>query len=326
VAAPKAHTGRHRERKSEVGKIAFVFPGQGAQKVGMGKDAYEASAAARAVFDEADAALGERLSTLCFEGPEEVLQLTANTQPAILTTCIALFRALDATPDVAAGHSLGEYAAHVAAGTLAFADAVGLVRLRGRYMQEAVPVGAGAMAAVMGGEREAIARACREAPGRVEPVNYNCPGQIVIAGEADAVAAASAVITGFGAKVVPLKVSAPFHSSLMAPAEERLRPHLDAVALRDPDLPVYVNVDAAPVTTAEAARDALIRQVSRPVRWEESVERMVDDGVSLFVEIGPGKVLTGLIGRIRKEAQRINVQGVEDLQGARAAIAAARAG
>lgn len=290
----------------------------------MGKDAFEASAAARAVFEEADAALGEPLSALCFDGPEDALQLTANTQPAILATSIALLRALDAAPDVTAGHSLGEYAAHVAAGTLDFADAVRLVRVRGTYMQEAVPVGAGAMAAVMGGDRAAIEAACRAAPGRVEPVNYNCPGQIVIAGEAAAVAAAGEAISAIGARVIPLKVSAPFHSSLMAPAEERLRPHLDATAMRDPSVPVYVNVDAAPVTTAAEARDALARQVSRPVRWEESVERMVADGVALFVEIGPGKVLTGLIGRIRKDARRINVQGPADLDAARAAIAEVR--
>jgi [acyl-carrier-protein] S-malonyltransferase len=307
-----------------MGRVAFVFPGQGAQKVGMGRDAWEASEAARAVFAEADAALGEPLSTLCFEGPEESLQLTANTQPAVLTTEIALLRALGESPDVTAGHSLGEYAANVAAGTLSFADAVRLVRVRGTYMQEAVPVGAGAMAAIMGGERAAIERACAEAPGRVSPVNYNCPGQIVIAGDAAGVEAACRAIAALGAKAIPLKVSAPFHSALMEPAELRLAPHLAATAMRDPSVAIYVNVDAAPVHDAASARDALVRQVSRPVRWEESVERMLADGVTLFVEIGPGKVLSGLLARIRKDAAKVNVQGPGDLDAARAAIRAAR--
>lgn len=308
-----------------MGRVAFVFPGQGAQKVGMGRDACAASTEARAVFAEADSALGESLSRLCFEGPEDALQLTANTQPAVLTTEIALLRALGEVPDVAAGHSLGEYAANVAARTMSFADAVRLVRVRGTYMQEAVPVGAGAMAAIMGGEREAIERACAETPGRVSPVNYNCPGQLVIAGEAAAVAAACNTISALGAKVIPLKVSAPFHSALMVPAEQRLAPHLADVSMRDPSFPIYVNVDAAPVVTAAAARDALVRQVSRPVRWQESVERMLEDGVTLFVELGPGKVLSGLLARIRKDAVKLNVQGPSDLDAARAAIRAARA-
>jgi len=307
-----------------MGRVAFVFPGQGAQKVGMGRDAWEASEAARAVFAEADAALGESLSTLCFEGPEESLQLTANTQPAVLTTEIALLRALGESPDVTAGHSLGEYAANVAAGALSFTDAVRLVRVRGTYMQEAVPVGAGAMAAIMGGERAAIERACAEAPGRVSAVNYNCPGQIVIAGDAAGVEAASRAIAALGAKAIPLKVSAPFHSALMEPAEARLAPHLTATEMRDPAVPIYVNVDAAPVRDAAAVRDALVRQVSRPVRWQESVERMLADGVTLFVEIGPGRVLSGLLARIRKDAAKINVQGAGDLDAARAAIRAAR--
>ena len=307
-----------------MGKVAFVFPGQGAQKIGMGKDACDASPEARAVFDEADAALGEALSRLCFEGPEDALQLTANTQPCVLTTEIALLRALGERADVTAGHSLGEYAANVAADTMSFADAVRLVRVRGTYMQEAVPIGVGAMAAIMGGERKAIEAACAATPGRVSPVNYNCPGQIVIAGEAAAVEAACKTIAALGAKAIPLKVSAPFHSALMEPAELRLAPHLAATAMQDPSMPIYVNVDAAVVSTAAAARDALVRQVSRPVRWEESVERMLADDVTLFVEIGPGKVLSGLLARIRKDAAKVNVAGPADLDTARAAIRAAR--
>jgi len=305
-------------------KVAFVFPGQGAHQVGMGRAAHDETAEGRAVFEAADAALGEALSTLCFEGPEEQLQLTANSQPAILTTSIALLRGLGASCDVAAGHSLGEYSAHVAAGTLAFEDAVKLVRARGRFMQEAVPVGQGSMAAVLGGDVTDIERACAETEGVVEPVNYNCPGQLVIAGASDAVTRASARIAALGAKVRPLAVSAPFHSSLMKPAEEAFEPHLEQAAFADPSVPVYVNVDATAVTTAAAARAALIRQVSRPVRWEQTIVRMLEDGVGLFVEVGPGKVLTGMIRRIDKDVARANVQTPADFEAARAAIAAAR--
>jgi [acyl-carrier-protein] S-malonyltransferase len=304
-------------------KVAFVFPGQGAQRTGMGKAAYDQTAAGRAAFEAADQALGEAISALCFEGPEERLQLTENSQPAILTTSIALLRGLDARCDVAAGHSLGEYSAHVAAGTLGFEDAVALVRQRGRCMQDAVPVGTGAMAAILGGEPAAIEAICAETDGVVEAVNYNGPGQLVIAGEAGAVARAGERIAASGAKVRSLPVSAPFHSSLMLPAEERFKPRLDAAAFRDPALPVYVNVDAQPVVSAAAARDALIRQVSRAVRWEQSVVRMLQDGVGTFVEIGPGKALTGMIRRIDKDAKRINVESPADFAAARSAIAAA---
>jgi len=305
-------------------KVAFVFPGQGAHKVGMGRQVRDESAAGAATFAAADAALGEALSTLCFEGPEPTLQLTANAQPAILTTSIALLRALEQRCDFTAGHSLGEYSAHVAAGTLAFEDAVRLVRQRGLYMQDAVPVGVGAMAAVLGGEIAAIEQACAETEGVVEAVNYNCPGQLVIAGEAAAVERAAARIREAGAKVRPLPVSAPFHCRLMLPAEQRFAPHLLQVAFKAPELPVYVNVDAVAVTSADAARDALVRQISRPVRWEQTIRRMLEDGVGLFVEIGPGKALAGMIKRIAKDVPCLNVETPADFNAARAAIAGQR--
>jgi [acyl-carrier-protein] S-malonyltransferase len=305
-------------------KVAFVFPGQGSQKVGMGKPLWDESEPGRAAFQAADTALGEPLSRLIFEGPADDLQLTANSQPAILTTSIALLRALGERCDAAAGHSLGEYSAHVAAGTLAFDDAVRLVRQRGLYMQEAVPVGVGAMAAVLGGELAAIEQACAQTEGVVEPVNYNCPGQLVIAGEKAAVERASERIAALGAKARALPVSAPFHCRLMKPAEDRFRPHLEGAAFADPQVPVYVNVDATVATSAPAARDALVRQISRPVRWEQSIRKMLEDGVTLFVEIGPGRVLTGMIKRIDKAAASVNVEGPGDLQAARDAIRAQR--
>jgi len=308
-----------------MGKVAFVFPGQGSQKVGMGREAFDVSAAARAVFDEADAALGEALSALCFDGPEEDLKLTANTQPAVLATSIALLRALDEPFDVVAGHSLGEYSAHVAAGTLSLVDAVQLVRKRGQYMQEAVPYGQGAMAAVLKADRTLVERICAEVPGLVEAVNYNSPQQIVIAGETDAVSRAGVKLKEAGARTSALPVSAPFHSSLMEPAEARLRQDIQQIAFSDPSVPVYVNVDAEPVTDAAVAKEALIRQVSRPVLWEQSVRRMMDDGVSLFVEVGPGRVLSGLLVRIDKHAGRVSVQGPSDFDAAKEAIAEARA-
>ncbi len=311
------------------GKVAFVFPGQGSQKVGMGREAFDAGGVMRAVFDEADDALlssasGEKLSTLCFEGPDETLRLTKNTQPAILTTSIALFRGLGELPDVAAGHSLGEYSAHVAVGTLAFADAVRLVRSRGEFMQEAVPVGQGAMAAILKLDREVLEKICRETEGVVEPVNYNSPGQIVIAGDVAAVAAASEKCAAAGGRAMPLPVSAPFHCRLMLPAEEKLTARMEGVAFAEPSRPVYGNVDAAPITTGAAAKDALIRQVSRSVRWDESVVRMAEDGVTLFVEIGVGNALSGMIKRTTEKAGCVSVQKPADYEAARAAIAEAR--
>lgn len=307
-----------------MGKVAFVFPGQGSQAVGMGKSAFDSEPRARETFEAADAALGESLSGLCFEGPEDALKLTANTQPALLTVSVALFRALGETPDVVAGHSLGEYSANVAAGTLAFERAVRLVRVRGTYMQEAVPVGQGAMAAVLGGDLATIEQTLTTAPG-VDPVNYNAPGQLVIAGTAEGVAAVKPALLALGCKVIPLPVSAPFHSQLMLPAEQRLEPHLRDTPFSDTDVAIYVNLDATPTTNGDTAREALIKQVSRPVRWQTSIERMRADGVSLCVEIGPGKVLTGMIKRIDKSIAFVNVQSPADFEAARTAIREARA-
>jgi [acyl-carrier-protein] S-malonyltransferase len=290
--------------------LALLFPGQGSQSVGMGKALYEASAAARAVFDAADAALGFPLSQLCFEGSEAELKLTANTQPAILTHSIAAFEDLRARfPErlegaaVATGHSLGEYSANVAAGALAFADAVRLVRERGRFMQEAVPPGVGGMAAIVGLAPAEVEAACREAAQgeAVSPANYNSPEQTVIAGHAAAVARASEACLARGAKrAIALPVSAPFHCALMSPARERLRPLLEGAAFSEPRMPVVTNVDAAPAASGGALRDALVRQVDSPVRWVESVQRLVRDGVDRGLEIGPGNVLAGLVRRIEK--------------------------
>lgn len=303
--------------------IAFVFPGQGAQKVGMGRTLAERFPICRQAFDEADAALGESLSGLCFEGPEDRLLLTEHTQPAILATSVAVWRLVDSrgiTASFAAGHSLGEYSAHVAAGTLSFADALRTVRRRGRYMQEAVPVGTGAMAAILGLDADGVRRACdeaaAEAPGEVvAPANLNAPGQIVIAGHAAAVARAGERAKALGAKrAIPLAVSAPFHSPLMKPAEERLAPELRALAATDPRIPVVANVDAEPKRDAAAAVEALISQVSAPVRWEDVVRRLVAEGVTTFVELGPGTVLAGLIKKIERGATVVSVEDEEGLE------------
>lgn len=292
----------------------------------MGEDAYEADDLAREVFERADVALGFSLSELCFEGPEDELRLTANTQPAILTVSYALYRALGETPDWVAGHSLGEWSANVAAGSIAFDDAVRLVRARGQYMQEAVPVGKGAMAAVLRAERALVDSICAETEGVVEAVNYNSPGQIVIAGEAEAVARAGERLKEEKARVMPLPVSAPFHCSLMKPAEERLKSDLEPLEFRDPEFRLYANVTAEPIERGSDLKEALTLQVSRPVRWDELIARMIADGAGLFVELGPGRVLTGLVGRIDKSVKTISVQSIDDLESAREAIREFRAG
>lgn len=308
-------------------KLAFVFPGQGSQKVGMVKAWADASPQARATFEEADEALGFPLSRLCWEGPEEELNLTANTQPALVAASIAVLRALavmapELRPVAVAGHSLGEYSALVAAGALDFADALRLVRRRGQLMQEAVPVGQGAMAAIIGLDPETIAGIAAEAAVSGEKrevcavANYNGPAQTVIAGDKEAVDRAVALAKERGArKATLLAVSAPFHSPLMRPAREGMAPLLAATPFRDPQVPVVTNVDAAPVTTAGAARDALVRQIDSPVRWVESVLRMEGDfGVQTFVEVGPGNVLSGLTRRIVQSARTTAIADPDHLR------------
>ncbi len=300
--------------------LAFVFPGQGSQKVGMGRALQQAFPESRAVFEEADDALGFGLSRLCFEGPEADLNLTANTQPAILATSIAALRALEARgvrAERVAGHSLGEYSALVASGVLSLADAVRVVRKRGQYMQEAVPVGQGAMAAILGLDLEAVERACSEAAQGevVSAANVNSPGQVVIAGHAGAVERASAACKAAGAKrAVPLPVSAPFHCSLMEPARARLEVDLAAIPFADPAMPLMNNVDARLVRSAAECRDGLLRQVAGTVRWQQGIEALAREGVTRFVEVGPGSVLTGLIRKTAKESVTMNVEDPASLE------------
>ena len=284
--------------------IAFVFPGQGSQRVGMGQALSEEFPICRQTFDEADEALGEPISRLCFDGPEDQLALTRNTQPAVLAASVAVDRLLRSrghAPAFLAGHSLGEYSAHVAAGTLGLADALRTVRRRGTYMQEAVPVGEGAMAAVLGLSAELVSQACTEAADGeiVSAANLNAPGQVAIAGHASAVARAGLRAKELGARrVMPLPVSAPFHCDLMKPAEDRLAPELRSLVVADPAAPVVANVDAEPKRSGREAVEALIRQVSAPVLWEAVVRRLMADGVTTFIEVGPGGVLSGLIRKI----------------------------
>ncbi len=303
--------------------IAYLFPGQGSQAVGMGKDLYDRSPEARALFETADQVLGYSISKICFEGPEEELRLTQNTQPALLVVSTAAGRLLGRDPDVAAGHSLGEYSALVAAGCLRFEDAVLLVHKRGRYMQDAVPVGTGGMAAVLGVPGQEVERRLAEVRvGIVEIANWNSDDQIVISGEKAAVEEALALIKA--PRSVLLPVSAPFHSRLMKPAEERLAADLEATAFADLRFPVITNVDARPIRTGAEARDALKRQVSRSVQWTKSMAALKDMGVEACVECGPGKVLAGLLKRIARGWPKTpavhNVENVEGAETARAAL------
>jgi [acyl-carrier-protein] S-malonyltransferase len=294
-------------------RIAFIFPGQGSQAVGMGQELSEKYPVARRTFEEADQALGYKLSQLCFAGPEENLGMTEITQPAILTASVAAWRVLQEKgvhPSFVAGHSLGEYSAHVAAGTMSFADALRTVRNRGKYMQEAVPVGVGAMAAILGMDEEKVAAVCTDASqGEVcEPANINSAEQIVISGHAAAVERATKLAGERGAKrAIMLSVSAPFHCSLMKPARERLAADLQSMRFQKPEVPVVCNVDAALIEDADGARDALVRQVTGAVRWEPSMRLLIGKGVQAFVEVGPGKVLCGLMRQIDRSKTCANV-------------------
>ena len=309
-------------------RTAFVFPGQGSQSPGMGKNLAEHFTAARQVFEEADDALGFAISQLCFEGPAEDLQLTENTQPAILTVSVAAFRAMMeagiGAPAFVAGHSLGEYSALVAAGALSLSDAVRTVRARGRYMQEAVPVGTGAMAAVLGGELGDIERICEEASEDqvCSVANFNSPGQTVIAGNTEAVDRAIERLSGVAKRVIKLKVSAPFHCALMKPAQDRLAADLERLDFKEPAMPVVTNVDARATTAPDELRDALVRQVSAPVRWVDSMQLLIEQSVGTFVEVGPGKVLSGLMRQINRDVKSLNVEDAASLEATEAALAA----
>jgi [acyl-carrier-protein] S-malonyltransferase len=302
-------------------KIAYIFPGQGSQAVGMGKDLFDSFAASREVFEEADDALGFKLSEMCFAGDEADLQMTANTQPAILTTSVAAFRAMESEgfplPDYVAGHSLGEYSALVAAGAMSFADAVKTVRKRGTYMQEAVPVGVGAMAAIIGLPLETVETACSEAAENeiCSPANINSPAQIVIAGNTEAVDRAIELLKRRGAKrAIKLNVSAPFHCALMLPAQERLAKDLREINFSDLRFPIIENVSARANTKGESVRAALTEQVSNPVRWAQSVENLINEGVETFVETGAGKILSGLVRQINRDVRCLNVENFDSLK------------
>lgn len=304
-----------------MGKIAFVFPGQGAQAVGMAHDAYASCEASKRVFERADAALGFKLSDIIFQGPDEELKKTYHTQPALLTASVALyeaFRKAGIAPDYVAGHSLGEYSALVIAGALNFEDAVRTVRARGEFMEQAVPNGLGAMAAVLGAEREALAALCADISretGVVELANVNCPGQIVVSGSKEGVQAVADRGKEAGAKrVIPLEVSGPFHSSLMKPASEKLAAVLEDIELQTAAVPVIANADASPVTEPARIRELLAEQVYSPVLWEDSIGRLIAEGVDAFVEIGSGTVLAGLIKKIDKNVNVVSINSLEAVE------------
>jgi len=310
------------------GAFAYLFPGQGSQHPGMGRTLAREFPESRKVFEEADQSLGRPLSSLCFDGSADDLQLTENTQPGILTASVAALRVLEARglrPVAAAGHSLGEYSALVANGTLSFVDALRCVQMRGRLMQQAVPVGQGAMAAILGLSADQVSRICRSAARDevLSPANFNGPTQIVIAGHSAAVKRAMDEARTVGARrVVPLSVSAPFHCSLMAPVGDRLRPVLESLEFRDGSFSVYTNVDAEPVSSGAVARESLLRQVSAPVRWQQTIEAMIAAGVDTFIEVGPGKVLSGLVRGIRRGMRTYQVGAPEGIEAALEGLAA----
>lgn len=304
-----------------MGKLAFLFPGQGSQYVGMGKELAEKFPEARTIFKQADAVLDYPLSQLCFSGPKEELTLTENTQPAVLTTTIAILRVLQShdmpKPDYVAGHSLGEYSALVAANVLTFEDALLLVRRRGQFMEEAVAAGEGTMSAIIGLSMEQVEAVCRQARqfGVVGPANFNCPGQVVIAGEVAAVRKANELALEAGAKrAIQLDVSGPFHSSLMTGAAEKLRDELVKTEFHEPQVKVIANVNAEIINSSAEARENLVSQVNNPVRWQESMEKLISLGVDTFVEVGPGKVLTGLMKKIDRSVTMLNVEDQASLE------------
>lgn len=302
-------------------KIAFIFPGQGSQTVGMGKELYERFDTAKAVFDAADKALGFSITDMCFNGPEDELRKTFNTQPAILTVSIACYEVLKEhgiVPNIVAGHSLGEYSALVAAGALSFEDAVQLVRKRGQFMQEAVPLGEGSMAAILGLERQAVTDICRAAEaefGAVQAVNFNSPGQIVIAGKKEAVEKAVEMLKAAGAKrAIMLPVSAPFHSTLMKPAAEQLELELSNITVHNAGIPVVANINGSIITNGPEIKESLVKQADSPVEWEECIAQIVASSATVFVEVGPGKVLSALTKKNTKEVENLNVEDITSLE------------